>query len=136
MSTVTPTTPTTATSTAAKTTTATAATVDYNSFLKLMIAELKNQDPTAPADPTTFMSQLASFSNVEQAVQSNTKLDAILTTTSLSQAESVIGRTVSGPDGTSGKVVSVSLGAAGAATATLANGSTLALSSGVTVSGS
>ncbi len=102
-----------------------------------MIAELKNQDPTAPADPTTFMSQLASFSNVEQAVQSNTKLDAILTTTSLSQAESVIGRTVSSADGaTSGKVVSVSLGAAGAATATLASGATLALTSGVTVSGS
>lgn len=112
-------------------------TVDYNSFLKLMIAEIQNQDPTNPSDPTQYMSQLASFSNVEQSIQSNTKLDSILTTSSLTQAESVIGKTVSSSDGsTSGKVVSVSLGTAGAATATLADGTTLALGSGVTVSGS
>ena len=140
---VTSTTPTSAStstsSTAAAVTAATASatTVDYNSFLKLLVEEMKNQDPTAPTDPTAFMSQLASFSSVEQQVQTNTKLDSLLTTNSLSQAESIIGKTVTSADGsTSGTVVSVLLGTGGTATATLANGASLALDSGVTVSGS
>ena len=92
------TTPSTSTtsSTAAATSATAAATnmVDYNSFLKLLVEQLKDQDPTAPSDPTAFMSQLASFSSVEQQVQSNTKLDQLLTTNSLSQAETIIGKTV------------------------------------------
>jgi flagellar basal-body rod modification protein FlgD len=35
-----------------------------NAFLKLMIAQLKNQDPMKPQDPSEFMSQLAQFSQV------------------------------------------------------------------------
>ena len=59
-----------------------ATTVDYNSFLKLLVQEMKNQDPTSPTDPTQYLGQLASFSNVEQAVQTNGKLDTLLTTSS------------------------------------------------------
>ena len=122
-------------STAASATAAKTATVDYDSFLKLMIAELKNQDPTKPSDPTQYMSQLASFSSVEQQVNTNTKLDSLLTASSLSQADGVIGYTVTSADGaTSGVVSSVTLGSGGALTATLANGSTLPLGSGVKVS--
>ncbi|HTQ36813.1 MAG TPA: flagellar hook assembly protein FlgD [Steroidobacteraceae bacterium] len=36
-----------------------------DSFLQLMIAQMKNQDPTNPADPTEFLSQLAQFSTVQ-----------------------------------------------------------------------
>ena len=112
-----------------------AATVDYNSFLKLLVQELQNQDPTKPPDPTQYLSQLASFSNVEQAIQTNSKLDTLLTTSSLTQAETVIGKVVASADGSVfGKVVSVALGAGGIATATLANGSRLSLDSSVTVS--
>ena len=71
---------------------------------------MKNQDPTSPSDPTQYLSQLASFSNVEQAVQTNSKLDTMLTTSSLTQAEGVIGKTVTSGDGSvSGQVVSVAL---------------------------
>jgi flagellar basal-body rod modification protein FlgD len=35
-----------------------------DAFLKLMIAQIKNQDPTKPADPTAFLGQLAQFSTV------------------------------------------------------------------------
>ncbi len=116
---------------------AASATVDYNSFLKLMITELQNQDPTSPADPTAYMSQLASFSSVEQQINTNTKLDAMLTDNALSQADSIIGKTVTSADGTtSGTVASVTLGAGGAATATLSSGAQVPLGSGVTVSGS
>lgn len=124
-----------ATAAAATNATAKAATVDYNSFLKLLVQEMKNQDPTNPSDPTQYLSQLASFSNVEQSIQTNSKLDTLLTTSSLTQAETILGRTVTSSDGTqSGTVLSVALGSGGVAKATLSDGSTLALDSTVTVS--
>src|SRR5262245_61071015 len=80
--------------------------VDYESFLKLLVAEMKNQDPTKPMDSTDFVAQLATFSQVEQTVQSNTKLDQILQSTALSQASSVIGREITSADGKTTGVVS------------------------------
>ena len=110
--------------------------VDYNSFLQLLVQELKNQDPTQPSDPTQFLSQIASFSNVQQTAQTNTKLDGLLTTSALTQAESVIGRTVTSSDGkTSGVVKSVSLASGGVATALLDSGKTMTLDSTISVSG-
>ena len=123
------------TSSSSSAATAAGAMVDYNSFLTLLVAELKNQDPTNPTDPTQYMSQLASFSAVGQNVQTNQKLDTMLTTSALSQADSAIGHTVTSADGTvKGLVSSVSIGTDGTVTATLAGGQTLALGSGVTVS--
>jgi flagellar basal-body rod modification protein FlgD len=49
-----------------------------NVFLKLFIAQLQNQDPTAPSDPTQFVTQLAQFTNLEQATQQTSDLNAIL----------------------------------------------------------
>jgi flagellar basal-body rod modification protein FlgD len=131
LQTVTSTTPTPASST---TSTAAAPTVDYNQFLQLLIAEMKNQDPSSPMDPTQTVSQLATFSTVEQAVQTNSKLDALLTSSALSQADSVIGRTVTSADGTvSGQIVSVQVASSGV-TAFLKNGQSVSLGDGVTFS--
>lgn len=114
---------------------AASAAVDYTSFLQLLVQELKNQDPTNPSDPTQYLSQIATFSNVQQAVQTNATLSTLLTATSLSQAENAIGKTVTSADGsTSGVVKSVALSSSGAATATLDSGSTLPLDSTVTLS--
>ena len=41
-------------------------------FLTLMLAQLKNQDPTSPVDSNTFLSQLASLSQVQGITQLNT----------------------------------------------------------------
>ena len=110
-------------------------TVDYTEFLQLLVQELKNQDPSSPSDPTQFVSQIATFSNVEQAVQSNATLTSLLTTTALSQAENAIGKTVTSADGkTTGVVQSVALTSGGVATATLTSGATLTLHSTVTIS--
>jgi flagellar basal-body rod modification protein FlgD len=49
-----------------------------NVFLKLFIAQLQNQDPTTPADPTQFVTQLAQFTNLEQSTQQTSDLNAIL----------------------------------------------------------
>ena len=38
-------------------------------FLKLMMDQLQNQDPLNPSDPTQYMSELASFSSLEQETQ-------------------------------------------------------------------
>ncbi len=73
--------------------------VDYNSFLRLLIAQMKNQDPTQPMDSTQYVAQLATFSQVEQSMQANTKLDQILQASSLSQATSLIGHSISSLDG-------------------------------------
>ena len=117
-----------------KTTTEKSSTLDYNSFLKLLIAQIEYQDPTDPMDPSEQVSQLASFSAVEQQVKANAKLDTLLTATALSQADSVIGRTLTSTDGgTTGKVASVRI-VGGGAIATLENGKQVELSSGVTIS--
>ena len=113
---------------------AAAATVDYESFLKLLIAEMRNQDPTKPMDATQQISQLASFSAVEQAVQTNARLDALLTTSALQQAEAVIGHEIVDTDGTTrGRVASVQIGDGGAAIATLEDGRKVRLQTGLTV---
>lgn len=112
-----------------------ASTVDYNSFLQLLVQELKNQDPTSPSDPTQYLSQIATFSNVEQGVNMNNKLGTLLTTSALAQAEGAIGRTATSSDGTvSGTVTAVALGSSGTPTATLSNGSTLSLDGTVKIS--
>ncbi len=79
--------------------TPTAQTVDYQSFLKLLVAEMKNQDPTSPMESTDYVAQLATFSQVEQSVQVNSKLEQLLQSSQLSQASSIIGRTVTSADG-------------------------------------
>lgn len=113
---------------------ASAATVDYQSFLRLLIAEMKNQDPTKPMDSTAQIAQLASFSAVEQAVQTNKRLDTLLTTSALQQAEAVIGHSLKGPDGTEwGKVLSVQIGDGGTVFATTDKGLTVKLGTGVTI---
>ena len=132
--TTTPSTASTAASTSSTAANAASATIDYNSFLTLLVAELQNQDPTAPSDPMQYMSQLASFSAVGQTVQTNTKLDTMLTNQALVQADSVVGHTVTSADGkTSGQVASATIGSGGAITATLLDGTTLALGTGTTV---
>lgn len=47
---------------------------DFKTFLTLLTTQLKNQDPMAPLDSTQFVEQLASFSAVEQQIETNTLL--------------------------------------------------------------
>lgn len=110
------------------------ASLDYTAFLRLLIAQMKNQDPTDPADPAEWMGQIASFSNVEQAIQTNAKLDALMTSMALSQVDGLIGHTVTSGDGSvSGKVASVRI-VTGGAVAVLENGNELLLGEGVKIS--
>lgn len=125
-----------ATSTVAVATTASSAkqSVGGDDFIKLLMAQLKNQDPTHPMDPSQMVSQLATVSQVAQTQQMNSTLSQMLSTSALSQAEQVIGRTVTGGDGSiTGKVVSVTIGSGGII-ATLDNGSLLSLQGDIKIS--
>ncbi|MBL3704400.1 hypothetical protein GI582_17010 [Sulfitobacter sp. BDSS02] len=52
-------------------------TADYESFLKLLTAQVANQNPLEPMDSTTFVSQLAQLSQVEQSIQTNSNLEQV-----------------------------------------------------------
>jgi len=114
--------------------TGSSSTASYDNFLKLLLTQMKNQDPTEPMKSTDYMAQLATFSQVEQTVKSNSKLDALLASSAWSQADSVIGRTVTTADGkVSGQVSSVTITSEGAV-AKLKDGTQLFLGPGVIVS--
>ena len=111
---------------------ATTNTLDYDAFLKLLVAQLQNQDPLEPISETEYVAQLATFSNVEQNIQTNDKLNQMLTLTALGDAEALIGQSIRAANGTSGTVASVLITASGSV-ATLADGNTIALGEGITV---
>lgn len=85
---------------------------DFDAFLGLLTAQIRNQDPLQPAEGTEFVAQLATFSNVEQAVKSNALLEKMvqrLDRSELASAATWIGMEVghSGPvthDGTSREI--------------------------------
>jgi len=63
-----------------------AATLGGTDFLTLMLAQLKNQDPTSPVDSNTFLTQLAQLSQVQGITQLNTSFSALSSSLSSSQA--------------------------------------------------
>jgi flagellar basal-body rod modification protein FlgD len=118
---------------AAQTTAEKSSTLDYDSFLKLLVAEMSHQDPLNPTDSTQYISQFASFSSVEQAIQTNKKLDSLMTVSALTQANSLIGRTATSADGSVSGLVEAVRVVDGGVQAVLGGGKTLMLESGTTV---
>ncbi len=51
---------------------------DFNQFLTLLTVQLQNQDPLSPMDTTEFTNQIVSFTGVEQQINTNQKLDALV----------------------------------------------------------
>jgi flagellar basal-body rod modification protein FlgD len=60
-----------AASTASTAASSTAGLANETTFLQLLVAQIKNQDPTQPMDGTTFLTQLAQFSSLEQLIGIN-----------------------------------------------------------------
>jgi flagellar basal-body rod modification protein FlgD len=75
-------------------------------FMQLLIAQLQNQDPEAPVDSKEFAVQLAQFTQVEQLIKINDKLDA---QNDLSSLASYLGHEVT-LDGSSVAVVGGDVG--------------------------
>lgn len=49
-----------------------------DAFLKLLVAQLKNQDPLKPQDNSAFVAELAQFSSLEQSMGVNDKLNQMM----------------------------------------------------------
>jgi flagellar basal-body rod modification protein FlgD len=72
-------------------------TIDKNGFLMLLVAQLKNQDPTQSQDPAQMVQQMTSFSSLEQAQNTNTLLNAMQSQNSAifqAQSASLVGKKV------------------------------------------
>ena len=63
-------------------------------FLKLLITQLSNQDPTNPMEDTQFIAQMAQFSSLEQMTNMNESFSKMASMINSSQAAATIGRTV------------------------------------------
>ena len=53
--------------------------LDRDDFLRMLIAQLENQDPLDPQDAAEFTAQLATFSSVEQLLAIRTGIDQLVT---------------------------------------------------------
>lgn len=73
------------------------ATADKDMFMKLMLAQLQNQNPLDPSDGTEFVSQLAQFSSLEGITNLNSSVQEIAgmyRSTQALQATALVGRDV------------------------------------------
>jgi flagellar basal-body rod modification protein FlgD len=85
---------------------------DKDLFLKLLIAQMKNQDPDNPTDSSQYLSQMASFTEVEKLGTIADAQASMLTATQMSSAVTMLGDTVTygaGDDSASGKVTGVTV---------------------------
>jgi flagellar basal-body rod modification protein FlgD len=70
-------------------------TSNMNDFLKLLMTQLRNQDPTTPMDTTQFTAQLVQFASVEQQVNINTGVQSLIQlaqSNNVLQASALIGK--------------------------------------------
>jgi flagellar basal-body rod modification protein FlgD len=85
------------TTTSATEDTGTASLLQPNTFLDLLVDELKYQNPLDPTDSSDFMNQIAELSQVEQ-------LQTVSSSSEISEAAALIGQSVTGSD-TSGTLI-------------------------------
>ncbi len=85
--------------------------LDKDAFLKLLVSQVKNQDPLAPSGSTEYIAQLAQFSSLEQMQNLNDNIvglavlqqnNALLS--QLTQSSALIGQTVEWTDPDTGAV--------------------------------
>lgn len=84
--------------------------LSFESLLKIVLTQLTYQDPLKPMDNFQFVSQLAQFSQIQQAQATNDNLKALVSAQATSQAASLLGKRVDIPAGASvisGKVIAV-----------------------------
>lgn len=87
-------------------------------FLKLLVTQLRYQDPLNPEDPKDFVAQLAQFSSLEQQINANTNLESLgehfktlKNSQGMTQGIALLGKTVKG----SGNMLTMAGGKASAA---------------------
>lgn len=87
--------------------TSTTNSVDKDTFLQLLVAQLRYQDPTNPADTSQMMAQTAQFSALEQMQAVAEQTSQLLAAQVAFGASSLVGRTVTYPDSSGAEVTGV-----------------------------
>ena len=77
--------------------------VNIQDFLRILVAQLNNQDPLKPLDNEQFVTQLAQFTSLQQSQNLNDKLASLLTIQGTMQSVGLLGRSVE-VNGASGQV--------------------------------
>jgi flagellar basal-body rod modification protein FlgD len=107
-------------------------------FLKLLVAQLKNQDPTSPMDQKDMLGQMAQFSTVEQLTNLAKTMGTMQVNATFASSVNLIGKTVSyiGADGNTvaGATVTGVSAAGGTINLVLSDGNKVAPADVVTVS--
>jgi flagellar basal-body rod modification protein FlgD len=68
--------------------------IGIQDFLKILTAQLNNQDPLKPVDNQEFVAQIAQFATLEQSRQLNVKIDQLLSAQASTQSLGLLGKTV------------------------------------------
>ena len=87
-----------------------------DSFLKLLVAQLRYQNPMSPSDPTAMMGQIAQYAQVEAITKLQQGQSVTQSLTEARKATDLVGKNITASDGTvreAGKVVSARFTAAG-----------------------
>jgi flagellar basal-body rod modification protein FlgD len=84
--------------TAGSTVGATSTTLGKDDFLKLLVGQLKNQDPLNPTSDTDFIGQMAQFSQLEQTTNMASVNEQLVAQQRGARAVALLGRTVTYPD--------------------------------------
>jgi flagellar basal-body rod modification protein FlgD len=86
-------------------------TLDKNTFLKLFTTQLQYQDPLNPMDASSFTTQLAQFSSLEQLYNTNDNLKTLISTQNSllpTLSANLIGKKVTLNDGSTAKIAGIS----------------------------
>lgn len=64
---------------------------DFETFLKMLTTQMRNQDPLNPMEATDFAVQLATFSSVEQQVRTNQLLESMMGQSAVAELAGLVG---------------------------------------------
>jgi flagellar basal-body rod modification protein FlgD len=68
--------------------------IGIQDFLRILVAQLNNQDPLKPLDNQEFVTQLAQFTSLQQTQEMNDKLSSLLSVQASTQSIGLLGRAV------------------------------------------
>lgn len=80
-------------------------TLGKDDFLKLFVAQLRNQDPLSPTDNTEFIAQMTQFSSLEQLYNLSAGVDALFYELLVDRAVNLVGKNVQYLDNDTGDLV-------------------------------
>jgi flagellar basal-body rod modification protein FlgD len=81
-------------------------TLGKEDFLRLLVVQLENQDPTKPLEDKEFISQMTQFSSLEQMTEINKTLSNLVTNYKLNLSYSILGKQVEVLDTVTGELKS------------------------------